>query len=75
MEVNSFVHLKLFPREKNGAIDEGKQIMPFSEWENFECPKCKQHSMTESVSLEYCGRCGYVETDYWGLIPKKEKYI
>jgi len=64
MEVNVFVHLRLFPRQKNGSIDNGKPVTPST---YIECPVCHQKTMIESVSLEYCGNCGNVETDYWGL--------
>jgi len=75
MEINSLVHLKLFPRSKRGMIDDGKVIMQYLTYEyDMYCPLCKG-VIIETVSLEYCGQCGYIQADYWGLTPGKEYQI
>ena len=65
---NSFIFLKLFPRS-NGIspyVDDGHKMRLMED--DVHCPKCKIR-LIETVSLEFCGTCGYVETDYWGLVP------
>ena len=61
----TFIQLKFFPRSQRGNTDAGRH--PTEMWPRINCPECS-NALVETLSLEFCGHCGYVETDYWGLI-------
>lgn len=63
----TFIRLKLFPRSKNGSVDNGDTWRVMHP--GVECPECG-HGLVETVSIEFCPHCGHVETDYWGIVKR-----
>ena len=67
----TFWELKTFPRTKHNAVDDGSKRKPMRQ--KYLCPVCLK-IMFETVSLEFCNECGYVETDFWYDLDKKNPY-
>ena len=66
----TFIQLKYFPRwSGTGCMDAG--LHPSLMTPIVNCAECGEH-LYETCSLELCIHCGYVDTDYWGLIKHQD---
>lgn len=50
-----------YPRSRNGWTDNGQQLKNGGT----KCPNCGSREFRETLSREYCPKCG-LECDYWG---------
>jgi len=67
----TFIQLKFFPRwdKRHGCMDAGLYPTPMRP--AVLCVKCGE-GLYETASLEFCVACGYVDTDYWGLLTTQD---